>query len=51
MLSRRMVVMPELRMYLQEWRDRAVRLVQPVPGQDPELSLNGAVVRTGQRRV
>jgi transposase len=41
--------MPALRKYRQELRDRAVRLVYEARKEDPELSLNAAVVRVGQR--
>lgn len=41
--------MPALRKYPQELRDRAVRLVYEARKEDPELSLNAAVVRIGQR--
>ena len=41
--------MPALRKYPQELRDRAVRLVYEVRKEDPDLSLNAAVVRVGQR--
>jgi transposase len=41
--------MPALRKYPQELRDRAVRLVYEARKEDPELSLNAAVVRVGQR--
>lgn len=37
------------RKYPQELRDRAMRLVAEARGEDPELSLNAAVVRIGQR--
>lgn len=37
------------RKYPQELRDRAMRLVVEVRREDPELSLNAAVVRIGQR--
>jgi hypothetical protein len=40
--------MPAPKMYPQEPRERAMRLVQEVPPGDPELSLNVAVVRIGQ---
>ena len=48
-MSRRMMIMPALRKYPQELRDRAVRLVYEARKEDPELSLNAAVVRVGQR--
>lgn len=41
--------MPAPRKYPQELRDRAMRLVEEARQQDPELSLNAAVVRIGQR--
>ncbi|SCG57960.1 hypothetical protein GA0070609_3388 [Micromonospora echinaurantiaca] len=41
--------MPAPRKYPQELRERAMRLVQEAREQDPELSLNAAVVRIGQR--
>ena len=41
--------MPALRKYPQELRDRAVRPVCEVRKEDPELSLNAAVVRVRQR--
>ncbi len=41
--------MPALRKYPQELRERAIRLVQEARAQDPELSLNQAVIRIGQR--
>ena len=44
-----MLVMPALRKCPQELRDRAVRLVYEARKEDPELSLNAAVVRVGQR--
>jgi transposase len=44
-----MMIMPALRKYPQELRDRAVRLVYEARKEDPELSLNAAVVRVGQR--
>ena len=37
------------RKYPQELRDRAMRLVVEARREDPELSLNAAVVRIGQR--
>lgn len=37
------------RKYPQELRDRAMRLVAEARREDPELSLNAAVVRIGQR--
>jgi transposase len=40
---------PAPRKYPQELRERAMRLVQEARQQDPELSLNAAVVRIGQR--
>ena len=41
--------MPAPRKYPQELRERSMRLVQEVREQDPELSLNAAVVRVGHR--
>lgn len=41
--------MPAPRKYPNELRERAQRLVQEAREQDPELSLNAAVVRVGQR--
>ncbi|GLK29709.1 transposase [Agromyces luteolus] len=41
--------MPAPRKYPQELRERAMRLVQEARREDPELSLNAAVVRIGQR--
>lgn len=41
--------MPAPRKYPQELRERAMRLVQEAQKEDPELSLNAAVVRIGQR--
>ena len=41
--------MPAPRKYPQELRERAMRLVAEAPREDPELSLNAAVVRIGQR--
>lgn len=41
--------MPAPRKYPQELRERAMRLVQEARKEDPELSLNAAVVRIGQR--
>jgi len=40
---------PALRKYPQELRDRAQRLVVEARQQDPELSLNQAVKRIGER--
>ena len=37
------------RKYPNELRERAMRLVQEARAQDPDLSLNAAVVRIGQR--
>lgn len=42
-------VMPALRKYPQELRERAIRLVQEAQRENPELSLNAAVIRIGQR--
>jgi transposase len=44
-----MMTVPAPRKYPQELRERAMRLVQEAREQDPELSLNAAVVRIGQR--
>jgi transposase-like protein len=41
--------MPALRKYPQELRERAMRLVQEARKEDPELSVNRAVIRIGQR--
>jgi len=41
--------MPAPRKYPQELRERAMRLVREAREQEPELSLNAAVVRIGQR--
>lgn len=41
--------MPAPRKYPQEVRERALRLVAEARREDPELSLNAAVVRIGQR--
>ena len=41
--------MPAPRKYPQELRDRAMRLVQEARSEDPELSLNAAVIRIGGR--
>jgi transposase len=41
--------MPAPRKYPQELRERAMRLVQEARKEDPELSLNAAVVRIGSR--
>jgi transposase-like protein len=41
--------MPAPRKYPQELRERAVRLVNEAREQDPELTLNAAVHRVGQR--
>lgn len=38
------------RKYPQELRERALRLVEEARKEDPELSLNAAVIRLGQRR-
>jgi len=40
---------PAPRKYRQELRDRAIRLVLEARKEDPDLSLNAAVVRVGQR--
>jgi transposase-like protein len=44
-----MRVMAAPRKYPQELRDRAMRLVVEARREDPELSLNAAVIRIGQR--
>jgi hypothetical protein len=36
---------------VQELRERAMRLVQEARREDPESSLNAAVIRIGQRRA
>lgn len=41
--------MPALRKYPPELRERAMRLVAEARKEDPELSLNAAVTRIGQR--
>lgn len=41
--------MPAPRKYPQELRERAMRLVAEARKEDPELSLNTAVIRIGQR--
>ena len=41
--------MPAPRKYPQELRERAMRLVSEAREQDPELTLNAAVQRVGQR--
>lgn len=41
--------MPAPRKYPPELRERAMRLVAEARKEDPELSLNAAVVRVGQR--
>ncbi|QYG91744.1 transposase [Iamia sp. SCSIO 61187] len=41
--------MPAPRKYPAELRERSMRLVREAQEQDPELSLNAAVVRIGQR--
>ena len=41
--------MPAPRKYPQELRERAMRLVQEARKEDPELSVNQAVIRIGQR--
>jgi transposase len=43
------MTVPAPRKYPQELRERAMRLVHEAREQDPELSLNAAVVRIGQR--
>jgi len=42
-------MLPTPRKYPQELRDRAQRLVREAREEDPELSLNRAVIRVGQR--
>ena len=49
MIPREDQVMPAPRKYPQELRERAIRLVQVAQKEDPELSLNAAVIRIGQR--
>jgi hypothetical protein len=44
-----MMIMPAPRKYPPELRERALRLVAEARKEDPELSLNAAVVRIGQR--
>jgi transposase-like protein len=44
-----MRAMPAPRKYPQELRERAMRLVQEARKEDPELSVNQAVIRIGQR--
>jgi transposase len=44
-----MMIMPAQRKYPQELRERSMRLVAEARKDDPELSLNQAVVRIGQR--
>jgi transposase-like protein len=44
-----MMTMPAPRKYPQELRERAIRLVAEARDQDPELSVNAAVVRIGSR--
>ncbi|WP_081766483.1 MULTISPECIES: transposase [Microbacterium] len=44
-----MRTMPALRKYPPELRERAMRLVQEARKEDPELSVNQAVIRIGQR--
>jgi transposase len=44
-----MQIVPAPRKYPQELRERAMRLVQEARKEDPELSLNAAVVRVGTR--
>ncbi len=41
--------MPAPRKYPQELRDRAIRLVQEARQEEPELSVNAAVIRIGSR--
>jgi transposase len=44
-----MQIVPAPRKYPQELRERAMRLVAEARREDPELSLNAAVVRVGTR--
>jgi transposase len=44
-----MMTMPAPRKYPPELRERAMRLVVEARKEDPDLSLNAAVVRVGQR--
>jgi transposase len=44
-----MQIVPAPRKYPQELRERAMRLVQEARKENPELSLNAAVVRVGTR--
>jgi transposase-like protein len=44
-----MMAMPALRKYPPELRERAMRLVQEARKEDPDLSVNQAVIRIGQR--
>jgi transposase len=44
-----MQIVPAPRKYPQELRERAMRLVAEARKEDPELSLNAAVVRVGTR--
>ena len=44
-----MMIMPAPRKYPPELRERAMRLVAEARKEDPELSLNAAVIRIGQR--
>jgi transposase len=44
-----MQIVPAPRKYPQELRERAMRLVAEARKEDPELSLNAAVVRIGSR--
>jgi transposase len=44
-----MMIMPAPRKYPPELRERAMRLVAEARKEDPELSMNQAVVRVGQR--
>ena len=43
------MIMPATRKYPQELRDGSMRLVVEARREDPELSLNAAVIRVGQR--
>jgi len=44
-----MMTMPAPRKYPPELRERAMRLVQEARKEDPDLSVNQAVIRIGQR--
>ena len=49
MIPREDQVMPAPRRCTKEFRERAIRLVQEAQKENPELSLNRAVIRIGQR--